>query len=94
MTPAGIEPATFWFIAQHLNHCATAVHGLRLCNYENNGIDGAFHLARSGMILKYCKLHKIKPVYKILFLFTTQNLIQIGPVVCVVLHALNGGQEF
>ena len=26
MTPAGIKPATFWFVAQHLNHCATAVH--------------------------------------------------------------------
>jgi len=25
LTPAGIEPATFRFIAQHLNHCATAV---------------------------------------------------------------------
>ena len=25
MTPSGIEPATFWFVAQHLNHCATAV---------------------------------------------------------------------
>jgi len=25
LTPAGIEPATFWFVAQHLNHCATAV---------------------------------------------------------------------
>jgi len=25
MTPAGIEPATFWFVAKHLNHCATAV---------------------------------------------------------------------
>jgi len=23
MTPVGIEPATFWFVAQHLNHCAT-----------------------------------------------------------------------
>ena len=23
-TPAGIEPATFRFVAQHLNHCATA----------------------------------------------------------------------
>jgi len=23
--PAGIEPATFRFVAQHLNHCATAV---------------------------------------------------------------------
>jgi len=25
MTPAGIEPATFRFVAQHLNHCAIAV---------------------------------------------------------------------
>ena len=25
MTPAGIEPATFRFVARHLNHCATAV---------------------------------------------------------------------
>ena len=24
MTPAGIEPATFRFVARHLNHCATA----------------------------------------------------------------------
>jgi len=41
MTPAGIEPATFRFIAQHLNHCATAVPQINgygneniLCNYE------------------------------------------------------------
>ena len=25
LTPSGIEPATFRFVAQHLNHCATAV---------------------------------------------------------------------
>jgi len=25
LTPAGIEPATFRFVAQHLNHCGTAV---------------------------------------------------------------------
>jgi len=25
MTLSGIEPATFRFVAQHLNHCATAV---------------------------------------------------------------------
>jgi len=25
ITPAGIEPPTFRFVAQHLNHCATAV---------------------------------------------------------------------
>jgi len=25
LTPAGIEPAAFRFVAQHLNHCATVV---------------------------------------------------------------------
>ena len=25
MTPSGIEPETFRFVAQHLNHCATAI---------------------------------------------------------------------
>ena len=25
LTPAGIESATFRFVAQHLNHCATAI---------------------------------------------------------------------
>ena len=28
LTPPGIEPATFRFVAQHLNHCATAVPGV------------------------------------------------------------------
>ena len=27
LTPSGIEPATFRFVAPHLNHCATAVPG-------------------------------------------------------------------
>jgi len=30
MTPSGVEPATFRFVAQHLNHCATAVPGVRI----------------------------------------------------------------
>ena len=30
MIPVGIEPATFRFVAQHLNHCATAVPILRM----------------------------------------------------------------
>jgi hypothetical protein len=29
MTPSGIEPATFQFVAQYLNHCDTAVSPYR-----------------------------------------------------------------
>ena len=38
LTPAGIEPVTFRFVAQHLNHCATAVTPLRL-NTEYEFLD-------------------------------------------------------
>ena len=33
LTLAGIEPATFRFVAQHLNHCATAVPYIYVCVY-------------------------------------------------------------
>ena len=36
LTPAGIEPATFRFVAQNLKHCATAVPTVKgkYVNYE------------------------------------------------------------
>jgi len=34
LTPAGIEPATFRFVAQSLNHCATAVPLRLICEWE------------------------------------------------------------
>ena len=34
--PTGIEPATFRFVAQHLNHCATAVPSLVITNSNCN----------------------------------------------------------
>ena len=33
-TPPGTEPATFRFVAQHLNHCATAVPRTSVRNYQ------------------------------------------------------------
>jgi hypothetical protein len=48
MTPSGIEPATFWFVAEYLNHCAT-ISGplpftvLRDFRTKNHSIEFLFH---------------------------------------------------
>ena len=36
MTPSGIELGTFRFVAQRLNHCATAIYVSRLVMKRNN----------------------------------------------------------
>jgi hypothetical protein len=40
MTPSGIEPATFRFVAQYLNNCATisGPHALLTVHYQNDQI--------------------------------------------------------
>jgi len=43
LTPAGIEPATFRFVAQHLNHCATAVPFMK--NYDDGSQVEPKHVA-------------------------------------------------
>jgi len=51
MTPAGIEPATFRFVGQHLNHCVTVVplektndelNSVRKHNYNSTLNDGIY----------------------------------------------------
>ena len=41
VTPAGIEPATFRFVAQHPNHCATAVPRTKVLN-RNFTLEGLY----------------------------------------------------
>jgi len=45
LAPAGIEPATFRFVAQHLNHCATAVpesllYASKKCSFNLTATEG------------------------------------------------------
>jgi len=64
MTPSGIEPATFRFVAQHLNHCATEVPRLR--QYEKilyseadhrwHNVADALH-AKATDTLRLCNTH-------------------------------------
>ena len=53
MTPAGIEPATFRFVAQHLNHCATHAHTFV---YIHTCINTCFHT----YVQTYIWIHKIR----------------------------------
>jgi len=67
MTPAGIEPATFRFVAQHLNHCATAVlpsSGRRLY------IQLWYISTCKTVYSDACKTHYTIPVYTTVFLKT------------------------
>jgi len=50
LTPAGIEPATFRFVAQHLNHCATAVPVLSVCNCKIFLLSRRFIFGGSSLI--------------------------------------------
>ena len=43
MTPAGIEPATFQFVAQYLNHCATAIPTKPMYKYKILSFKYVFH---------------------------------------------------
>ena len=48
LTLAGIEPATFRFVAQHLNHCATAV--------QKKWVSGAFLGGKGGRCVRLTTL--------------------------------------
>ena len=52
MTPAGIEPATFRFVAQHLNHRATAVPNNNNNNNNNNNKVIPIVVSSTGVIPK------------------------------------------
>jgi hypothetical protein len=56
MTPSGIEPATFWFVAQYLNHCAAVViivvdHWLK---YNKVAINTVYSTVRNCKIYMLC----------------------------------------
>jgi len=69
MTPAGIETATFRFVAQHLNHCVTAVsshyHGFLKLRGSQTASDATFRWrgppeSRRCMFHVHIMLHIVK----------------------------------
>jgi len=54
LTPAGIEPATYRFVAQLLNHCATAVPTMKMVVPHLSP-----HLYETSLNLYHSKQHHI-----------------------------------
>ena len=58
MTPAGIEPVTFRFVAQHLNRCATAVEQGNFYSDYQKTLDGVTR----GQLVNTC--HKQERIWE------------------------------
>ena len=66
MTSAGIEPATFTFVAQHLNHCATAtckdldkcIKRTTFCHTNKTRIRAEIRIMDEGMSLNTSVMHQ------------------------------------
>jgi len=56
----GIEPATFRFVAQHLNHCATAVPTLIFYTGTNHATEGTLQIPQRSAVcyVKYLPYKK------------------------------------
>ena len=52
MTPAGIEPATFRFVAQRLNHCAVPIYMLYDCEFKTHDFSH-FPKLKISIVLKF-----------------------------------------
>ena len=60
MTPSGIEPATFRFVAQPLNHCATAVPGVKMDRFKFLGPFEKFRKAAISSVTSLCPSVRMK----------------------------------
>jgi len=69
MTPSGMEPATFRFVAQHLNHCATAVPYVELYGLFKDVL-----LKKNGSSShKYCLTYVLTVLMKSLHSYNKTN---------------------
>jgi hypothetical protein len=84
MTPSGIEPATFRFVAQNLNHCATAVPRMATCGRiyllpkTTSNVQSDIHVycelycKHSGVVNIYMKLTNYEDHLKVLFIIESE----------------------
>jgi hypothetical protein len=67
MTPSGIEPATFRFVAQYLNHCATAVPSQTISWFYYNVLCGRSLKVKNFSLVRNNNLYIF--IYKVLFIY-------------------------
>jgi len=62
LTPPGVEPATFRIVAQHLNHCATAVPSIKIYEEKLPNVSTSHKKTRiiSATALKQIMQHCLK----------------------------------
>jgi len=79
LTPAGIEPTTFRFVAQHLNHCATAVPDANCTRGYNSHVETVKLLINKNYIL----------ITIIIIIIIIMNIVGLGlQILSCVLHSL------
>ena len=89
MTPAGIEPATFRFVAQHLNHCATAVPFIGSISCISSYMFRLVYRAIFRLVFR------VVCMYNSLVLWKLRDLVlQIGvKIFVVILHKIYYGDK-
>jgi len=80
LTPAGVEPANFRFVAQHINHCDTAVpHFYQRCYPEGTRINSRNMLVKIlNSTMNRLKVHLlvVNTLYKCLsIIFLTASVV-------------------
>ena len=73
MTPSGIEQATFRFVAQHLNHCATAVPPQTWSSVSKYWHDLLTHLASA-----YPLYTVLNPTCHLLALLVSHHILNVS----------------
>ena len=85
LTLAGIEPATFRFVAQHLKHCATMIPVVHIKNNDNKNIH--FNLGQFTAIhltIPCTSLTKLPINRKSHFIFFTKNGNKLQQSTCTL----------
>ena len=83
LTPAGIEPATFRFVAQHINYCATAVPSEELySDFKARGLYG-LKLPKQNLVLKCVFVGRAKMIKRQALVKLQTNNFSLNQIILI-----------